>query len=542
VLIILTCLPAILWAQTPDYLHLYKEAVSLFQEGRYEDASTKFAGLTNKNYANAVAPYAYLYAAQSAEKKGSKYQAKILYRNLLTFYPDWEKADEARILYAHHNLADGYYEEGLKSLHEVEDPELNTLKLQVMDQYMKQVKTIAALKNLYGKYPNYKPIARALVDKIQANRYNTKADLELSDMLTNRFNLLEPDKKGNTPSSTTGKAVEGLHFGVLLPFELAATDPTLPGYRYIYDLYAGMQLAADRLAQEGVPLTLHPYDIKSDATAYRNAEKKPGFGALQVLIGPLYPATNNLAQKWVNEKNLIQVHPTSNNLDLLKDNKNAFLMQPSHMQQAKKALDFAASTGMSKTVSVYYGEARKDSLFAQIYAAEARKRGYTVVEVRKFSTQKLKPQKGHLFLAADNNLGVKFLQNAAMNQVECDIIMTASSLNWDRVNTSVLTEKVALIYPEFVNRNREIVQEFDKAYFEKTAALPSYHSYLGYDLAYYFGSRMKNGRNAFDREVGRGEYIEEHLLSGYDFSEKVKQNDIVPIVKYRDQNFEEVYR
>jgi ABC-type branched-subunit amino acid transport system substrate-binding protein len=542
VLIILTLFPTFLWAQTPDYLQLYKEAVSLFHEGRYEEASTKLTGLTNRNYDNAVAPYAYLYAAQAAEKKGSKYQAKILYRNLLTYYPDWEKADQARILYARHNLSDGYFEEGLKSLHEIEDPKLNTLKLQVMSEYMKQVKTIAALKNLYGKYPNYKPIARALVDKIQANRYNTKADLELSDMLTNRFNLLEPDKSSTSSTSTNTKKVDGLHFGVLLPFELSAADPTLPAYRYIYDLYAGMQLAADRLALDGISLSLHPYDIKSDANAYRNAEKKVGFNELQLLIGPLYPATNNLAQKWVNEKNLIQVHPTSNNLELLKDNKNAFLMQPSHTQQAKKALDYAASTGMGKTVSVYFGEARKDSLFAQIYAAEARKRGYTVVEVKKFTTQKLKPQKGHIFLAADNNLGVKFLQNVAMNMVECDVIMTASSLNWDRVNTSVLTDKVALIYPEFVNRNREVVQEFDKAYFEKTAALPTYHSYLGYDLAYYFGSRMKNGRSGFDREVSRGEYIDEYLLSGYDFSEKIKQNEIVPIVKYRDQNFEEVYR
>lgn len=171
-----------------------------------------------------------------------------------------------------------------------------------------------------------------------------------------------------------------------------------------------------------------------------------------------------------------------------------------------------------------------------------KKRGYTVLEFKRFTTQKLKPQKGHLFLAADNNLGVKFLQNAAMNQVECEIIMTASSLSWDRINTSVLTEKVALIYPEFVNRNREVVQEFEKAYFDKHFALPSYYSYLGYDIVYYFGNRLKKGKSSFDREVNRGEYIDDFLLGGYDFSKKVKQNDIVPIVKFRDQNFEEVYR
>ncbi|ADQ16324.1 hypothetical protein Lbys_0558 [Leadbetterella byssophila DSM 17132] len=531
-------LPGLLWAQSIDYLSQYKEGVALFKEGNFEGASAKFSNLTNKNYDNKVAPYAFLYAAQSAEKKGNKYQAKILYRNLLTYYPNWDKIDEARILYAQNNLADGYYEEGLKALHEIENEKYNGLKLQVMEDHMKNVKTIAALKQLYAKYPNYRPIAKALVNKIQANRYNTKADLEMSDMLTNRFKLSEEEK----PKTTTKGKAEGLHFGLLLPFELQASDPTLPAYRYIYDLYAGMQMAQEKLGNEGTALYLHPFDIKNDANAYKLAEKKPGFEEIQLFVGPLYAAPNSLAQKHIMDKNLIQVHPTSNNLDLIKDHKNAFLVQPSHAQQANKALDFAAKEGWAKTVSIYYGDSRKDSLFASIYAGEAKKRGYTVLEFKRFTTQKLKPQKGHLFLAADNNLGVKFLQNAAMNQVECEIIMTASSLSWDRINTSVLTEKVALIYPEFVNRNREVVQEFEKAYFDKHFALPSYYSYLGYDIVYYFGNRLKKGKSSFDREVNRGEYIDDFLLGGYDFSKKVKQNDIVPIVKFRDQNFEEVYR
>lgn len=531
-------LPGLLWAQSIDYLSQYKEGVALFKEGNFEGASAKFSNLTNKNYDNKVAPYAFLYAAQSAEKKGNKYQAKILYRNLLTYYPNWDKIDEARILYAQNNLADGYYEEGLKALHEIENEKYNGLKLQVMEDHMKNVKTIAALKQLYAKYPNYRPIAKALVNKIQANRYNTKADLEMSDMLTNRFKLSEEEK----PKTTTKGKAEGLHFGLLLPFELQASDPTLPAYRYIYDLYAGMQMAQEKLGNEGTALYLHPFDIKNDANAYKLAEKKPGFEEIQLFVGPLYAAPNSLAQKHIMDKNLIQVHPTSNNLDLIKDHKNAFLVQPSHAQQANKALDFAAKRRMGQNSQYLLRRLQKRFAICFHICRRSKKRGYTVLEFKRFTTQKLKPQKGHLFLAADNNLGVKFLQNAAMNQVECEIIMTASSLSWDRINTSVLTEKVALIYPEFVNRNREVVQEFEKAYFDKHFALPSYYSYLGYDIVYYFGNRLKKGKSSFDREVNRGEYIDDFLLGGYDFSKKVKQNDIVPIVKFRDQNFEEVYR
>lgn len=543
-LILLLC-SGNLFAQLSDqqFFSTYKDGVNLFEQARYDEAFTRLSTLTTKNHNNAVAPYAYLYAAQAAEKKGNKYQAKILYRNLLTYYPDWDKIDEAKILYARINLEEGYYEEGLKALHEIDNKALNPLKLQVMDEYMKNVKTITALKSLQSKYPNYKPIARALVDKIQANRYNTKADLELSDMLTNRFGLLYDDGKSSEISPGKKKSSEkGLNFGVLLPFELSSADPTAASFRYVYDLYAGMTLAAEKLNNQGIQVNLHTYDIKSDAQAFRNAEKKAGFSDLNLVVGPLYPAPNTLTQKFVNDHNLIHIHPTSNNLSLLAEAKNTFLMQPSHAQQAKKALDYAASAGLPKTVSVYFGEARKDSVFAGIYAEEARKRGYTVSEIRKFTGQKLPPQRGHVFLAADNNLGVRFLQSVAMNNIDCEVILTASSFNWDKLNTSAFTPRVALIYPEYVNREREPVKEFDKAYFEKNSGLPTYYSYLGFDLVYYFGSMLKDGPSAFKRNIERGEYVEEYLLSGYDFSNKIKQNDIVPIVKFRDHNFEEVYR
>ncbi|MCD8538446.1 MAG: hypothetical protein LRY55_00780 [Leadbetterella sp.] len=229
-----------LFAQLSDqqFYNTYKEGVSLFGEARYDEAFTKLSTLTTRNHTNAVAPYAYLYAAQAAEKKGNKYQAKILYRNLLTYYTDWQKLDEARILYARINLEDGYYEEGLKSLHEIDNEAMNPLKMRVMEEYMKNVKTITALKSLYNKYPNYKPIARALVDKIQANRYNTKADLELSDMLTNRFGLLDQEESSSPSPGKKKPSGKVLNFGLLLPFELNSADPTAASFRYIYDLYS----------------------------------------------------------------------------------------------------------------------------------------------------------------------------------------------------------------------------------------------------------------------------------------------------------------
>jgi ABC-type branched-subunit amino acid transport system substrate-binding protein len=536
-----------LFAQLTDqqYLSTYKEAVSLFEQQSYDEAYAKLTPLTTRKYTNAVAPYAFLYGALSAEKKGNKYQSKILFRNLFTNYPEWDKLNDAKVLYARNNFEDGYFEEAMKVLHEIEDDKYKTVKIGLMEEYIKNIKTVSALKNIYTKFPNYKPVARALVDKIQANRYNSKADLELSDMLTNRFNLLEPEKKTSqkdTDSKPKGKTKAQLNFGLLLPFETSNSGQPNASVTYVYDIYAGMQIAAEKLSPQGINLKIHTYDVRSNANEFKTAENKAGFSDLDLIVGPLYPGTNNLAIKFINDNDIFQVHPISNNLDLLKNSKNSFLMQPSHTQQTKKTLDYVASLGATKSVSVYYGGAKKDSTFATIYASEAKKKGFTITELKRFNGQKLPAQRGHIFFAGDNNLGSTFIQSIEMADITCEVIMTASSFSWDKTTATSFSQNMALIYPEYVNREKEAVKEFEKSYFEKTAAFPSYYSYLGYDLAYYFASMLKDGKSIFKINLDLGEYIEDYMLSGYDFSDKVKQNEVVPIIKYRDGNFEEVFR
>lgn len=536
-----------LFAQLSDqqYLELYKAGVVSYNSGDYEDAYQTLTKLTQPNYNNAVVPYAYLYAAAAAEKKGSKYQSRILLKNVLQNHEDWDKLNQARLIYAVSNLKEGYYEEGIKAIDEIDDETLKELKIGILEQYIQNVKTITSLKNLYNKYPNYKPIAEALVNKIQNNRYNTKADLELSDLLTNRFNL--SDTKEEVPAKTKKpskkKPIGGeLNFGLFLPFNLVGSGLPNAGSLYVYDLYAGMQIAAEKLAEEGVFLNLHTFDIGKNAGEFKKAEQKDGFEDLDLVVGPLYPVTNNLAQGFINKNNILQVHPLSNNLTLLRNSNNTFLIQPSYTKQSGKILDYMESQGGQNAVSVYFGNSSKDSLFAHIYAETAKSKGYTINRIEKFSNQKLKQELGHVFLAGDKEMGLKFLQNMLANNNSSEVAVTASSFSWDRINSSYFTDRVSIIYPEFVNREKESVKDFEKRYFQNFSAIPSYYSYLGYDLAYYFASMLKDGRDLLKLNLELGEYSNDYMLSGYDFSEPIKQNNLVPIVKYVNGNFEEVSR
>jgi ABC-type branched-subunit amino acid transport system substrate-binding protein len=530
------------------YLIEYKKTVQLFADSQYDLAGPKFAKLCEKEYANPIVPYAFFYNALTAKNKGNIYQSRVIFRQLFEKYFDWDKVSEARIIYAELNFEENYFEEGLKSIEAIQEKEFDEIKKGILNKHIPKIKSISTLKELYFKFPTQEILARNLVEKIQANRYNSKDDLEISDMLTNRFKLKEipknKDTKNNSSKKISDEETARLDFGILLPFNLNDITNSVGSNKYTYELYEGMKIAAEQLKNDGIIVNLHAFDVKKTKLDFQILEKKEGFKNLDIIVGPLYPDPNNEAVPYAISNKIIQVHPLSNNLDLLKDGNSIFLMQPSHLQQSKKVLEYVNSLNKNKSVSIYFGNARKDSVFASIYRLEALKKGYAITAFKKFNgtLQKLVPETGHVFLATDNNQGIKFLQSISYSKISSEIICTASSFAWEKTPSSALTENVSLIYPEFVSKEKEQVRNFEKIFLEKMAIHPSFYAFAGYDLVYFFGKMLKDGKDIFKLNIDSGSYKDEYLLSGFDFSGKIKENAIVPIVKYKNDMFEEIYR
>ncbi|HLO44275.1 MAG TPA: ABC transporter substrate-binding protein [Leadbetterella sp.] len=530
------------------YLIEYKKAVQLFADGQYEQAGQKLTPLCSRNYSNPMVPYAYYYNALTSKNKGNLYQSRVIFRSLFENFYDWDKINEARIIYADLNFGENYFEEGLKSLETIQDTEYDKIKVEMLNKYIPKIKSISTLKELYFKFPTQEILAKNLVEKIQANRYNSKDDLEISDMLTNRFKFKEAANKNKKSSSSTQntskESIASLDFGVLLPYNLNDVTNSIASNKYTYELYAGMEIATEQLKNQGIEVKLHSFDVKKSKYDFEILEKRDGFKNLDLIVGPLYPDPNAEAVEFAVNNKIVQVHPLSNNLSLLKDGNSIFLLQPSHLLQSKKTLEYVAGLNHKKTVSIYFGNAKKDSLFANIYREEALKKGYTITTFKKFSgnLQKLSPETGHVFLAADNNQGVKFLQSVSYSKINTEIICTAASFAWDKISGSTFTENVSLIYPEYVAKDKEQVRLFEKSFLEKMAAPPSYYAYAGYDLVLYFSRMMKDGKDIFKLNIESGEYTDDYLLSGFDFRGKTKENLIVPIVKYKNEAFEEIFR
>lgn len=546
-LLFLLIISAPVWGQTTDqqYLAEYKSAVSEFKAGRFESAYSDFERLAAQNAKNPIVPYTYLYGAMAAEEAGKRYQSKLLFRSLFQKYENWDKINEARMLYAKQNFEDGFFEEGMNAIHQISNPNFDEQMNNLIANYIGNVRTITSLKNLYNQYPNYKPIAEALVIKIQSNRYNTKADLELSDLLTNRFKLNKTSSKSKA-NNPEGFASEQLNFGLLLPFNAQPDKTPESSSRYIYDIYQGMLIAAEKLKAEGVSLKVHTYDVKNSAASYKSAEAKDGFKHLDLIVGPLYAIPNNLANKLITDNKIIQVHPISNNVSLVENSANSYLFQPSFEQQAIKAINYIEKISFSsgsKTIHVYYGSSSKDLQFAKIYTKVAEEKGYKVPILKKYEErEKIDGSASHIFFVGDNNLGSDFIKDLDVAQVKCEVLITANSFNWYNIDPSTFRDNISIVYPEFIDINKDSVKNFEKLYYSKAQGFPSYYSYLGYDLAYYFAKKLESGKDAFETSLRLNLHNQDTLLSGFDYSNGSRQNNIVPIVKFIENRLVEVSR
>jgi ABC-type branched-subunit amino acid transport system substrate-binding protein len=530
-----------------DYFIEYKKAVQLFANSQYEAATAKLTPLCSKSYSNAVVPYAYFYNALSLKNKGNLYQSRIIFRQLFENYYDWDQIDEARLIYADLNLAENYFEEGIKNLEIIQNKEYQNTKLQILNFYIPKIQSISTLRDLYYKFPTQKIIAENLVKMIQSNRYNSKQDLELSDLLINRFQL-KNNKEVSANNKNSIKVSDDsdleISFGLFLPFNIKVPSEQLTNSRYVFDLYAGMKLANEKLKSEGIDLNLYSFDVIRSKNDFLKFEKTGELKKLDLIFGPLYPDPNQVAADFVQQNKIIQVHPISNNLSLIKDNKNVFLVQPSFEQQAKKSLEYLSKKNLKKSISIFYGGSKKDSLFAYSYSQEAKKKGFVITAFKQFTgvNQKISPQSGHLFFAGDNNLGISFLQSLTRNKINSEVICTASSFNWVNINKNIFTDNVSLIYPEYVDLNKPLVQEFKKNYETFMFAPPSYYSYVGYDMVLHFAKMLKDGKDIFKLNIDSGSYTDDYLLSGFDYSGKLNENEIVPIIKLIDFDWQEIYR
>lgn len=530
-----------------DYLLRYKKAVQLYADQKYFEARELLLPLTNKKYENSVSPYAHYYYALSAFKLNKFYDARTILKQLFERFPDWRKMEDATYLYANIAFAENKPEEALQSLNRITSKAWRQ-EIENMEYiYLSKIKELSQLKQLYQKSPDNPVLAQLIVDNIQKNKNVSREDLELSDQLTNQFNL-GGNSGGNSKKSKAKENDNAINVAVMLPFRLFEFDPnrTNRANQYVYDLYAGMKLAQEKLASEQINLNLYAFDVEKDVKHANDVVNNRGFDKVDLIIGPLYPEVNKVANSFVKSNDAIQVHPLSNNLQLVNNEKSVFLASPSYETQAVKAIEYIVNEKSARSVAIYFGNTRKDSTFAYIYRDKALEKGLKVLAIRKYLNAdniETKQKPDHIFISgSEQNLGPKIISALDKKRITSPIIAISSAFDFEGSSLSIFNRDLYLIQLEYMDREKEEVKNFRSAYINSQNIGPSYYSYLGYDMLLFYGRMLKSGKNRLRNNLDSIEYTQGYTLDGFDYTNRSNENKIVPIIKYQDGKFIEVAR
>lgn len=573
------------WAQG-DATRRYLDAVGMVKRGQYEPAKQTLNDIIQRG--GTLAPYAHYYYALATFRQRNFDASRLMLKQLMSRFSDWRKIDDAYYLYAANAMELGRYDDGLSTLQRISDPNFGKDVAKLEQYFMSRIRDLDKLKQLNGEFPENRSVALTLIDQLQ--RSGGKEDLQLSDRLTNRFGVPTPASSPSaTPNPTQSSSTSAqktspanrsgrptrpkntYNVALMLPFRLDAfdSDRRMLSSQYVYDLYNGMKMAQAKLYSEGIALNLLAYDVENDPNKTLELINSPAFSQTDLIVGPLYAEPNRIASAYANQNNVLLLNPIATGGDLIADQPMSFLAQPSLERQATGVAEFMQSKGEpgNKRAAVYFGESRKDSSLALLYSNELKRRKFQVVDFQKLTGSALSMAEqmmpvttrstasvtatgsassppvslNHIFLASNNDEdGPKLLDALSHRHVSGPVVASGSAFNYFKNSASTFTRRnLYLLYPEFIDTSRPIVETFEADYLATRNTIPSIFAMEGYDMLLFFGRQLARTGGKLTSRSGFRSDTDDYLLSGFDYTEG-NDNQVVPIVKYEDRRFTKI--
>jgi ABC-type branched-subunit amino acid transport system substrate-binding protein len=529
----------------------YKAALSDLKQGRYSTAIEKFAPLTSTNSQAPYSPYALYYYSLSAYQLKRYRESKQMLAQLVSRYPGWNKINDVYYLQGANSLATEQYKEGLTFLQRIKDTSYRKDVQGLKQHYFGEIRDLNKLRDLQRQFPEDRDLAVVLIQAITRSPSSTKTDLMQADQLSTTFKVTGKEKAENKegaqksiPKRENQWDKGYFNVSVLLPFRLDEFGNVKKrSNQFAYDYYLGLVQAKQKLETEGITVNLWAYDVSNDEKSMKIITANQNFQQSDLVIGPLYPSTFEVAASYVSGTNLYMLNPLSTDANVIKHGENTFLAHPSIPFQVQKAAEWMKTVVPGPTLAIYYGTNAKDSLMAFSYASEFTSRGGKVLQMlkvisdREWLENKIllsetnKPSHAALF-ASDGTAGAPFMEVLNARKLNSlPVVATSGSFNNQQSRLGRYGSRLYLIETDHVDREKESVREFQKVYWEQTNTFPSAYSYQGYDQLLFFGRMLSKYKEDLKKGLEMRRYDDDYLLSGFDFT-KSRENQISPILKY----------
>lgn len=541
------------FAQTPAQNETkYKSAVSDIKKGAYNIAIEKLAPLTSASIQTPYSPYAQYYYGLAAYHLNRHRESKQMLLQLISRYPAWNKINDVYYLLGANHLATEQYKEGLTFLQRIKDSSYNKDVQGLKQHYFGAINNLTKLKEIQRQFPEDRDIAIELIQLISRTPGAVKSDMQQAEQLIAQFKVSSKEKNSTAADGpqksiprTAGQWEKGyLNVSVMLPFRLDEfSTAKRRTNQFAYDYYLGLVQAQKQLETEGVKINLLAYDVTNEVKSINGIVGNPEFQQTDLVIGPLYPGTFDIAAGYVSNANMFMLNPLSTDASLLTRGENMYLAHPSIQFQIQKAAEWMKNVAPGPAVAIYYGNNAKDSVMAFTYANEVKNRGGRVIDMLKILSDRewlenkmskfatTKPAHVALF-ASDGSSGVSVIEVLnARTLTTVPLLANSASFNMQQSRLGKYGSRLYLIETDYVDREKENVREFQKAYWNTTNTFPSSYSYQGYDQLLFFGRMLAKYKDGLKRGLEMRRYDDDYLLSGFDFT-KSRENQISPLLKY----------
>lgn len=524
-----------------DYALDYANAKAAFAEKRYALAMESFLPLCSEKPENAFALYAQYYYGLSAFYAADFGQAYAMLQQNYHNHREWEQEQEVAYTLSLVCKAIGKIEEGFALSQSIRNRDL---KVGTEKYILMNVKSLDTLQSLNVAYRENRTIGIAYLNALYLVQAKTPEQKQRAESLWTQF---KPEP-GEIVGADLSVKKPNYRVAALLPLNLDQTNPTdtKRSNQYAWDMYQGMQLAADSLSLSGAKVSLYIYDTDKELSQVQKWIKAGEFSSMDAVVGPLVPQLADTMMAYCKREKKLMVHPLSINIKNTVPNASSYLFHAPIEQQVHLMLDFADSNftrphfentnrakyPKPKRIVIAYGPDPKDSVYAIRYRDSAKVRGFEVVQFVKLSAATLSTLtyklRDSLFL-----LNVSHVAAFTRSNVHAANLISALEVgrqrvpiftypNWLEFTESTFEQyerrEVYFIMPDHVNRFTPAYAQFHARYVKRYAQVPSEYAIMGFEMMMIFGNAFKEAGDKPAAYLQMMGHQQGYLMDGWDFS------------------------
>lgn len=538
----------------------YENGKGLYNLEKYALAMEALKPLTREDPSNPYVTYASFYYALSALKLGQDNLAKNMLLQLNQKYPNWENADDVNYWLSAVYLKQGAHDQGIKAADKIKAKKAKADAELMVIHFLKEVNDIDVLKDLLQQNPYNSAVAKVLAQKL-GERPLDGENAQLLDFLINEFDLNKDEYVSAALSESRKK--ESYNVGVFFPFmvEDLSSERKVTN-QFVLDTYEGIRLAVEKLNENGKSINLYAYDTKKDSATTVGILSRPEIRQMDLIIGPLYPASSKLVSSYAYQHKINMVNPLSYNYEVIGGNPMSFLFKPTLETQAKAAALYASETFKENpSAIILYGTTAKDSILAYTYKKIAEENGLEVSYMKKSESDKAAQLLNFLTESETNELGVEVpvvtpghIFITMTDELVVANAISAIEIRGDKLPVIALEDwldlrfvsyeqlerlQIKFIAPNYINYEKEAVESFKEKYINATKNFPSEFAYSGYDMMLFFGDMLHEYGNYFQQGFSDTMYQDGYVFEGYSYG-SYNDNQVVPIVQFNNSVLEVV--